>query len=58
MAYGALMEVRVNSKKLKLVSVGTVGLHRTNLSAAFNKAVDDDLLMKSPMPRLYLVKLG
>ena len=44
--------------ELTLVSVGTVGLHRTNLSAAFNKAVDDDLLMKSPMPRLNLVKLG
>ena len=44
--------------ELTLVSVGTVGLHRSNLSAAFNKAVDDDLLLKSPMPHLNLVKLG
>ncbi|MBR5195650.1 MAG: tyrosine-type recombinase/integrase [Akkermansia sp.] len=44
--------------ELTLVSVGTVGLHRTNLSAAFNKAVDDELLVRSPMPRLNLVKLG
>ena len=44
--------------ELTLVSVGTMGLHRTNLSAAFNKAVDDELLVRSPMPRLNLVKLG
>lgn len=45
--------------ELTLVSVGTVGLHRTNLAAAFNKAVEDELLMRSPMPvSLNLVKLG
>ena len=44
---------------LTLVSVGTVGLFRTNLSAAFNKAVDDELLVRSPMPvNLNLAKLA
>lgn len=43
---------------LELVSVGTVGLYRSNLASAFNKAVDDDLLLKSPMPRLDLPKLA
>ena len=43
---------------LSLVAVGTVGLFRTNLAAAFNKAVDDELLLRSPMPRLNLAKLA
>lgn len=44
---------------LTLVSAGTVGLFRTNLAAAFNKAVDDELLVRSPMPvNLNLAKLA
>lgn len=36
---------------LERVSRGTVGLYRQTLSAALNRAVDDDILLKSPMPR-------
>ena len=44
---------------LTLVSAGTVGLFRTNLAAAFNKAVEDELLVRSPMPvNLNLAKLA
>lgn len=43
---------------LTQVAVGTVGLFRTNLASAFNKAVDDDILMRTPMPRLNLAKLA
>lgn len=44
---------------LTLVSAGTVGLFRTNLAAAFNKAVDDEILVRSPMPvNLNLTKLA
>lgn len=41
---------------LQRVSVGTVGLHRQALAAAFNRAVDDDILIKSPMPRMNLAR--
>lgn len=36
---------------LKKWAVGTVGLFRTNLAAAFNRAVEEDILLKSPMPK-------
>lgn len=36
---------------LERVSRGTVGLYRTYIAAALNRAVDDDILVKSPMPR-------
>lgn len=36
---------------LERVSRGTVGLYRTYIAAALNRAVDDDILMKNPMPR-------
>lgn len=36
---------------LERVSCGTTGLYRTCISAALNRAVEDDILMKSPMPR-------
>lgn len=41
---------------LERVSRGTVGLYRNNLAAAFNRAVEDDLLLKSPFPRVNLAK--
>lgn len=41
---------------LKEVSAGTVGLYRTNLAAAFNRALDDDLIARSPMPRINMSK--
>lgn len=45
--------------ELTQVAVGTVGLFRTNLASAFNSAVDDDILMRSPMPlKLNLAKLA
>lgn len=44
---------------LTQVSAGTVGLFRTNLAAAFNNAVEDELLARSPMPgNLNLAKLA
>ncbi len=41
---------------LERVSRGTVGLYRQTLAAAFNRAVDDDILLKSPMPRTLNLK--
>lgn len=41
---------------LALVAVGTVRLYLANVSAALNRAVEDDLLLKSPMPRIDLAK--
>ena len=41
---------------LALVAVGTVRLYLANISAAMNRAVEDDLLLKSPMPRIDLAK--
>lgn len=41
---------------LKRVSRGTVGLYRSNLAAAFNRAVEENLLIKSPMPRVNMSK--
>ena len=41
---------------LKDVSAGTVGLYRSNLAAAFNRAMDDDLIARSPMPRINMSK--
>lgn len=41
---------------LQRVSVGTVGLHRQCLAAAFNRAADDEILIKSPMPRMNLAR--
>lgn len=38
------------------VSAGTVGLYRTCLAAAFNRALDDDLIARSPMPRINMSK--
>lgn len=35
---------------------GTVSLFRQMLAAAFNRAVEDDILIKSPMPRINLVR--
>ena len=36
---------------LKRVSRGTVGLYRAMLNATFNKAIDDGLISRSPLPR-------
>lgn len=41
---------------LERVSRGTVGLYRTNIAAAFNRAVEENILIKSPMPRINLTK--
>lgn len=41
---------------LQEVSPGTVGQYRTNLAAAFNRALDDDLIARSPMPRVNMSK--
>lgn len=41
---------------LREVSAGTVGQYRTNLAAAFNRALDDDLIARSPMPRVNMAK--
>lgn len=41
---------------LHRVARGTVGLYRQALSSAFNRAVDDDILLKSPMPRMNLAR--
>ncbi len=41
---------------LERVSRGTVGLYKQNLAAALNRAVDDDILPKSPMPRTLNLK--
>lgn len=41
---------------LELVAVGTVRLYLANIKAAMNRAVEDDLLLKSPMPRIELAK--
>ena len=42
---------------LERVSCGTAGLYRTYLSAALNRAVEDDILIRSPMPKnINLVK--
>lgn len=41
---------------LERVSRGTVGLYRTNIAAAFNRAVEENILIKSPMPRINLSK--
>lgn len=37
---------------LKRVSKGTVGLYKNMLATVFNKAIDDDLLTRSPFPRI------
>lgn len=36
---------------LQQVRAGTVKLYRDNLAVAFNRAVDDEVLLRSPMPR-------
>lgn len=41
---------------LEQVAVGTVRLYLANVSAALNRAVEDDLLLRSPMPRIDLCK--
>lgn len=41
---------------LTQVRPGTVRLYRANLAAAFNRALDDDLIARSPMPRVDLEK--
>lgn len=41
---------------LERVSRGTVGLYRNNIAAAFNRAVEDELILRSPMPRINLAK--
>ena len=37
---------------LKRVSKGTVGLYKNMLATVFNRAVDDELLTRSPFPRI------
>lgn len=39
------------TREIERVSAGTVRQYKAYLAAAFNRAVDEDVLLKSPMPR-------